>query len=152
MPGQQVGDQTCSVLSVKAAEPMLFWLTVEGVTNDGAFDLNITCMNPPTAAPTSAPTRSECSFLPAECGDSFTGSISTGKDYTFNGAPDVNILLTVTENAVLTVKLCDPKIIANIELQLWSGCRADSSSEQMAVSRNDTECPTIDVSEGEGGG
>ena len=154
MPGQQVGDQTCSLLSIKAAEPGLFWLVVEGVTGDGAFDLNITCMNPPTSAPTSAPTRGECSFVPAECGDSFSGSISKeglngGNDNTFNGAPDVNVLLTVTEIVVLTVKVCDPKVTANFMLQLWSGCAADFASEQMANSTNyDTDCPTIEVSGG----
>ena len=26
MPGQQVGEQTCSILRVKASEPTLFWL------------------------------------------------------------------------------------------------------------------------------
>ena len=92
----------------------------------------------PTSAPTSAPTRSECSFLPAMCGDSLAGSLGTAKDNDENGLPDQNILLTVDVNSVLTVKLCDPKIKANIALELWSGCRADSSSEKMAVSRNDT--------------
>ena len=116
----------CSVLTFRVAEPTEFFLVIDGLNStdnpngDGELALNLTCGNPPSVAPTVAPTLGACSFTEILCDSYSVGTTLGGFDTTGNGAPDKNLAVETSIPQYITATACDPKMTMDVTLAIWT--------------------------------